>query len=355
MKRGVTAAELFTMTFPPVRWVIQNYIAEGLTVLAGKPKLGKSWLVLDWALAVAAGRSTFGDVRAEQGPVLYCALEDTPARMKRRIEAFYGHFTRDPWPEALTIWTTGEMHRLNDGGLDQLREWIAANPGARVIFIDTLARVRGGAAGKEGSYEADYREMSDLKALADETGVSIVVVTHLRKMAADDPFDTVSGTLGITGAADATLVMVRDVQGVTIHGQGRDVEGIETALEWQPDVCRWRALGDATEVRRSDERKAVLQALQGSTDPMSPKEIAEETGHPGTAVRQRLGRMMRNGEIVKVGRGRYSMPPVTTVTTSQQATQRESGHEPADRSCDVVTVVTPVPKQASEAGDEAAR
>ena len=318
-QRGRTAADLYEMTFPPIKWIVEDYIAEGLTVLAGKPKLGKSWLLMAVAIAVAGGTYALGDRKCVQGSVLYAALEDTERRLRGRLEKLCGGFNPAFWPPGLVFWSYGEMKPLNSGGLDQVRAWIREHPDARLVIIDTLAKVRSGPQGKETAYEADYREVGSLKALTDETGVAIVVVTHTRKMEADDPFDTVSGTLGITGAADAIMVLKRDGQGVTLHATGRDVAEIETAVEWDKDTCRWRVLGDAQEVRRSDERTLILDALKGEAEPVSPREIADATGHAYTAVRALLVAMTKTGEVRKIGRGKYLHPdtPLTTLTSSQ--------------------------------------
>ena len=318
-QRGRTAADLYGMVFPPIKWIVEDYIAEGLTVLAGKPKLGKSWLLLAVAIAVAGGTYALGDRKCVQGTVLYAALEDTERRLRGRLEKLCGGFNPTGWPPGLTFWTYGEMKPLSSGGLDQVRAWIREHPNARLVIIDTLAKVRSGPQGKEGAYEADYREVGSLKALSDETGVAIVVVTHTRKMGADDPFDTVSGTLGITGAADATMVLTRDGQGVTLFATGRDVAEIETAVEWDKATCRWRVLGDAREVRRSDERTLILDALKGETEPLGPREVTDATGGSYPAVRALMTAMAKSGDIRKVGRGKYLHPdtPLTTLTSSQ--------------------------------------
>ncbi|WP_238207216.1 AAA family ATPase, partial [Methylobacterium aerolatum] len=65
------AADLRRMSFPPIRYVVPGYIAEGCTLLAGRPKLGKSWLVLESGLAVARGGDCLGGIQCEQGDVLY--------------------------------------------------------------------------------------------------------------------------------------------------------------------------------------------------------------------------------------------------------------------------------------------
>jgi len=302
---GITAAHLQCVVFPPVEWVVEGYVAEGLTVLAGKPKLGKSWLALSIAISVANGGKVLGGRRCAQGAVLYAALEDPARRLKDRLIKVYGADHRALWPDNLTFWIHGEMSRLDMGGLDQLRAWIASNPTAKLIIIDTLAKVRSGAQARESAYEADYREVSSLKALAEETGVSIVVVTHTRKAEADDPYDTVSGTLGITGAADGTLILCRDGQGVTLRATGRDVAEIETAVEFDRAFFGWRELGEASEVRRSDERAALLKTLMDTGKPMTSRELAAETGQTDGAVRRLLAKMVKAGEVRKPATGRY--------------------------------------------------
>jgi hypothetical protein len=296
------------MEFPPVRWVVEGYIAEGLTVLAGKPKVGKSWLALAIALGVAIGGMVLGGRRCAKGSVLYASLEDTQRRLQDRLRKVHGADSRTPWPAALTFWTSGEMQPLNGGGIDQLRAWITDNPDPRLIIIDTLAKVRSGPQGKESAYEADYRELGSLKVLADETGVAIIVVTHTRKAEAEDAFDTVSGTLGITGAADTTLILSRDALGVTLKAAGRDVAEVETAVEFDRESFSWRELGEASEIRRSGERGAILAALLDAGGAMTPGELAAETGQKGDNVRRLLGKMTKAGEVVRAGRGKYVHP-----------------------------------------------
>jgi AAA domain-containing protein len=76
-----TAAELQRKVFPPIKWIVPGYLAEGCTLLAGRPKLGKSWLALDIGLAVAAGRYVLGEILCEAGDVLCLALEDNERRL----------------------------------------------------------------------------------------------------------------------------------------------------------------------------------------------------------------------------------------------------------------------------------
>jgi hypothetical protein len=303
IRKFVTAAELQGKTFAPVRFVVPDIIPDGLTILAGKPKLGKSWLLLGTSLASATGGFTLGDRHCIQGDVLYCALEDGERRLHDRMRKVCQAKT---WPAELSFLT--ELRRLDDGGIEELRQWIRSVPDPRLIVVDTFAKVRPLKLREETQYDADYRAAGLLKSLADETGVAVVAVHHVRKMEADDPFDSVSGTNGLTGAADTIIVLKRDSGGVTLYARGRDIEELELAVQFDKAACRWRVLGDADEVHRSDERRAILKALEDEAEPMSAQMIADVTGHAYPATRKLLFRMGHDGEIVRNKRGSYSLP-----------------------------------------------
>lgn len=315
---SITAAQLRSKTFKPITWVVPEIIPDGLTMLAGKPKLGKSWLMLDVAIAVSRGTYVL-DRKCAQGDVLYAALEDNERRLKGRMAKAcqFGE-----WPDRLTFWT--EMQRLEDGGLEQLRDWIASVENPSLIIIDVFTKVRRTKAAQEGLYDADYLAAIPLKRLADETRVPIVIVHHLRKMAADgDPLDMVSGSTGLTGAMDTILVLNRGPEGVTLYGRGRDIEEIEAAVAFDKQTCRWSILGDAAEVRLSAERRAIIDALRAEAEPLTPNVIANVTGHSYVNTRRLLHLMAKAGEITKAGRGKYTLPDVTPPNIDHKRTIRE--------------------------------
>lgn len=195
---------------------------------------------------------------------------------------------------------------LDDGGLDDLRDWIIEQ-GPTLIIIDTLVCVRPRKSRDTGTgYDADYAALAPLQELAGETGVSIIVIHHLRKMAGDDPIDMISWTTGLTGAVDTILVLSRDGSGVTLYGRGREIEEIETALEL--DHGAWKILGPASEVRRSEARNAIIDILAKSNKPMSLKAIAENLDADENNVKQRLFKMTKDGQVEKESRGQYRLP-----------------------------------------------
>jgi hypothetical protein len=299
------ASELRTLTFDPIRYVVPGYIAEGCTILAGKPKLGKSWLCLEAGLAVASGTTCLGGILCQKGSVLFLALEDNRRRLQRRMDKVLSPFGGE-WPEAFEYAT--EWPRADEGGIEHIREWIEGTPDARLIVVDVLAMFRPARGNQQSLYEADYAAVSGLQGLASRYGIAVVIVHHVRKSPAEtDPFEKVSGTMGLTGAADTVLVLDRDSNGVTLYGRGRDIEEIETAVTFDKDSCRWIVMGAASEVHRSDERSAIVTALCDSPEPMSPREVSDAAGLPYGNVRQLLVRMHKAGEVEKVKRGLYRL------------------------------------------------
>jgi hypothetical protein len=303
----VSATALRQMTFEPMRFVLLSLLVIGVTLLVGRPKIGKSWLALAIALACAGCGTALG-LPAEQGDVLYLALEDSRRRLRGRLDKLLSSVQTD-WPERLKFVSIGDWRRQDMGGLADLAAWCRSVAKPTLIVIDTLARFRKPATGKTPLYNSDYEAIADMQKIAIEHGVAIVVLHHTRKAGADSPFDTVSGTLGLTGGADATLVMERKNTSVVLHAQGRDIEESETAIQFDKATCRWTVLGPAAEVHRSQERTRVIDAFkwarQGSlstTEIMVHAEIKNRN-----AADILLSRMVRDGEIRRVGTGRYAL------------------------------------------------
>jgi RecA-family ATPase len=236
----ITAKDLQTKTFAPVRIIVPDLIPEGVTIVAGKPKIGKSFLALDVCAAVAGGRFVLGETKPVQGDALYLALEDNQRRLKKRTDKIIQGVAN--WPERLELHT--EWRRVDQGGLDDVKEWCEAHPTRRLIWIDTFVKIRPLAGKNEQAYAFDYRAIEGLQKLAGEYQVGIVLNHHLRKASSeDDAFDDVSGTLGLTGAADTIIIMKRLSGMVKVFVRGRDIEEAEFAAEFNKQTCRWRLVG----------------------------------------------------------------------------------------------------------------
>lgn len=337
MPRIITAADLGAMVFAEPRWAVPDLLPEGLGILAGRPKMGKSWLALAVGAAVASGGHALGKIRVSAGDVLYLALEDRERRLKSRLDILLDDAA---FPERLhfaTTWPRG------DAGASGIRLWLDDHRDARLIVVDTLARFREPDKGKGSAYAGDYDALSGLQSLAIERRVCILLIHHLRKMAADDPMDTISGTLGITGACDAVLVLARErgAADAVLHITGRDIEDAQHALKWDAPTCLWTILGDAAAVRVSQERRDILALLAGG--PAYPKGLAEALGKPRGTVRKLLHGMVHAGEVATTG-DLYHLPTGNTGNRGNGGNTGNRGNTPSEglgAAC-AVTAVTAV-------------
>jgi hypothetical protein len=299
----LTAKELMEMTFEPTRWVVPDVLPEGLSLLVGKPKKGKSWMALGMCEAVATGGVAFGTRRVEQGDALYLALEDNHKRLQKRLKKV---LNGAPAPDKMHIHT--EWQRLDEGGAERLDKWLTDHPDARLVVIDTLAKIRPSVRGSN-IYAEDYAALEKLLPLAAKHGVAIIVVHHLRKMGAADPMDEISSSTGLTAGVDGFLILRRTPgsKGPTLFVDGRDIEEpTEYALHWNNNTATWTIEGNAEEVRLSKERGDILLTLNRSPEPMTPKEVSDVM--PGTthsAVKKLMWTMLGDGQLLKDDRGRY--------------------------------------------------
>lgn len=291
----ISGAALMTETFKEPNWAIPGILPEGAAMLAGKPKVGKSWLALDYALAVAGGQAAMGSTLCEQpGPVLYIGLEDTERRLQGRIKAV---LQDRPMPHGMDFAT--EWKAADAGGLDDIRLWLEVHRDARLVIIDTLARMRGRSDRHEGVYQNDVQAIVPFKKLADEFNVTILLIHHLRKEKSDDPLDSISGSAGITGALDTALVLKREPNSpnAVLYVRGRDVHEHEIAMQHDAETGRWLKLGNAEDFRRSEQRRAVFHVLNAATKPLKPTEIAQALGKQPAMIRQTLARMVAAGDL----------------------------------------------------------
>jgi hypothetical protein len=132
---------------------------------------------------------------------------------------------------------------------------------------------------------------------------------HLRKAEAEDPFDTISGTLGLTGCPDTIMIIYRESGGVVLAAKGRDIEEINKAAKFDRGTCLWTITGDADQVRLSAERIAVVKALEEAAgEPLTPQQIASETQMRVANVKMLLRSMVKDGIVAKRGYGKYHLP-----------------------------------------------
>lgn len=242
----MTGSELEKANIEKPFFIIKGVLPTGLSIIASPPKFGKSWLVLLMALSVADGQRFLG-FDTEKTTCLYLALEDSAARIKERTEKI---MNGKPFPENFIF--SIKSRDLSHGLIEQLEMFTQQRPDTKLIIIDTFQKIRGSMGRGESAYSADYRDTGMLKAFADAHKLCILLVHHTKKARdVGDVFANISGTLGISGAADTMLVLSREKrtdETTLLSITGRDIEPQEYSLTFDKTTCKWKSLGETAEV-----------------------------------------------------------------------------------------------------------
>ena len=294
-----TLNDLLDRQLPPIHWAIPHILPEGLTLLAGKPKLGKSWLALSMAFAVAAGGVALGTHPVTQGEVLYLALEDNERRLQSRTQKLLAFMSSVPHMIAFEL----RWPRLDQEGLVYLEEYLKSHPQLRLVVVDTWARISPKTQQRQRSqYEDDYEALTPLKYLADLYRVSILAIHHLRKMHGDDVLDEITGSIGLTGVVDGALILKRErgQQEATLFVTGRDIEQEQQfALRFDPLTASWTQMGNAEDVRRTRERQEIIDLLTVQLpEGLNARQLSEDLGKNYNTTRSLLRKMEKTGDIL---------------------------------------------------------
>ena len=241
----ISARELQNKDLPELNVIVEDMIFQGLIILASPPKYGKSWLMLDLCLSVATGKDFLGH-KTNAGQCLYLALEDSQRRLKDRMEKV---LNGEDAPTNFDYAVNAES--IESGLINQLESYIAEKKDTKLIVIDTLQKVRGHINKNDTLYSNDYKEIGYLKKFADKYNIALILVHHLRKMSDNaDVFNQISGTNGISGAADTMIVMSKEKRSnnqTKMSIIGRDVESSEILLEFNNTDFKWNIIGSLEE------------------------------------------------------------------------------------------------------------
>lgn len=256
--RTIDGATLMSQPLKPLNFVVDTLLSQGLHILAGSPKVGKSWLALWLSVTVARGDPIWG-MPTKGGTTLYLALEDSALRIQNRLY----EITEDA-PANVHFCT--ESFILGKGLEEQLTNFLKEHPDTVLVIIDTLQMIRG--TNYDNTYANDYRDLSALKRIADAHGIAILLIHHLRKELADDVFSRISGTTAISGAVDSSFTLVEEKRGsgkARLYCIGRDIEYREIELERNSDNV-WDMVSDSREQPEllGDRIIVLLSALMDS-------------------------------------------------------------------------------------------
>lgn len=239
---AISALDLQNKEFDERYYAVADMIPEGETVIAAPPKTGKSWLMLDMCLQIAKGEQFLG-FKTNKSDTLYLALEDGDSFEQERLNIVTGG---TPAPSNFHFVFSNVMP-MNEGFLLQLDDLLKAYSNVKVVVIDTLQFVKYRQSKSESAYECDYRTGRDLKEFAEKRNLAIVVVTHTTKMVhVEDDMANVSGTNGVTGAADAVIVLSKEHRmdkEAKMFISGRKVRQTLHDISFDDIACKWKYVG----------------------------------------------------------------------------------------------------------------
>lgn len=242
----IDAETLVSKPFEPIHYIVEEILPTGLHILAGSPKVGKSWLMLWLCCRVANGLDIWG-LQSNACEVLYLCLEDNLPRIQNRL------FQLDENnPDTFHIATSALA--IGEGLEEQIKSFSEEYPNLRLVVIDTFQKVRIPKNDIQ-MYSNDYRDLSSIKQIADKNGIAVIVVHHLRKSSSPDPFNMISGSTGLTGAADSSFVLIkenRDNSEAVLSVTGRDIVYQELKLNFND--LRWELVQRNTEEQIRENR-----------------------------------------------------------------------------------------------------
>jgi hypothetical protein len=272
--------------------------------------MGKSWFALGLAIAIATGGVALGSKRVVGGDVLYMALEDNERRMQSRLRTILSADESDSAPDLARLHITHRCPHIGQGAEEYIKSWLADHTQARLLILDVLKKIRLPRRGGGNGYDDDYSDVEPLQKLAGEHGVAFLVLTHLRKAGASDPLDTLNATLGLSGAADNVIALIRErgKADAVMVGAGRDLLELDLALRWDEPTASWSILGDAEEYRLTNERKEILDLIHQLGKPVSPRDLYPYLPDKSQqAIRGLLFKMRNSGDLVLEADGKHSI------------------------------------------------
>jgi biotin operon repressor len=303
----VDVATIYAEPFEPIHWVVEDLLPTGLTVLAGDPKSGKSYLTQHICIAVASGTKAMGRFGVSQGDVLTLSLEDSKNRFKQRLHSLLAG--ADPPERAFFARKWSRMPEA----IKHIRAWVKSANKPQLVVIDTLAKLRGRPKrwDSSGIYERDYDDVSSIQEMAQDHQIAVIVVHHTNKSEQSDDFRRISGSQGITGASDSNWVMTTDRERMeaTLIMAGREIPDMRYWLKMERESGIWKCMGTVSDMRRKQGEVQIIEALQEIGQPSSQQEIAKYIGIAKQTVNHSIKGLLADGIVERSVTGKYILAP----------------------------------------------
>lgn len=300
---GQTLETLMQTYYPEPQWAVEGLLPEGCIILAGKPKHGKSYLALTWALAVAKQYKCMDHFRVTNGDVLCFSLEDYAKRVQKRMQRLY---TTPSTKHTIEFFY--DAPKMSKGFGERLYSTLAHRKSVRLVIIDTLRCIRDAQTEQYNLYQEDSDFIGGLNKCAQDSGMTILIIHHTRKAKSDDVFEEISGTGGLRGSTSANMVLEETAgeADAMLNIEGKDFEHRQHVAMKRKEDGSWTYIGEGEVFQLRANKHAVLNAIQTLGDSANPKDVWIESKIPsfGT-VRSILSRMASLGEVGTTTKGVY--------------------------------------------------
>jgi RecA-family ATPase len=303
----IKAKDIQAMEIEPLTWIVKDLIPEGLSLLAGRPKVGKSWFALNIAVAVAEGNIALNKFQTSKSKVLYIPYEDNTRRIKSRLNCM---LNGNEAHENLFFPKDLYFPKINQEGLDCISQSIENEDGIKLIIIDTFgsAVIKGNT---DYSFKDDYDFMMRLQKLALKYHIAILLLHHLRKgVSTESVYDDIIGTTGMTASPDTLMIIKKYKEGHILHIMGRDVQEADYKSVFDVGTFFWNVTDDKVSFVSTVERQAIIDSFESNYDiELQVNEIADKTDKSREATSQLLRKMCIANEIIKGSKtGYYHLP-----------------------------------------------
>ena len=281
--KTISMTELYSRIYTSRPPIIGGLLYPGTYILAGAPKLGKSFLMAQLAYHISTGSDMWG-FPVQKGSVLYLALEDDYGRLQKRLYKMFGVETAE------NLHFSIEAPSLNDGLMELLEGFVEDHPDTRLIIVDTLQKVRG--AGEGHTYSSDYQDICQLKRFTDSRNLCLMIVHHTRKQQSEDRFDSISGTNGLLGAADGAFLLTkakRTANDAMLDIAGRDQQDQRLHLVRNTKTLLWEMESAETEMWEEEvdpllEQVAAIVSEDSPTWEGTATELAAKLNYTSSPI-----------------------------------------------------------------------
>lgn len=297
--------DLMAKNLPPVQWIVEGLLPEGLCLIGGKSKVGKSWLALSLCESIATGTPFLGKLPVKQGTAIYLSLEDYERRLKSRLE-----YIKSQASSNFLYATRDRLQNPRRDGKQFIEDCLQQHTNCKLIVVDTLAKIRPARRRGSNDYDEDTSFGDELQATAHKHHACLTAITHTRKEPAEDYLDTILGSTGVVGTADFIGVLNRgrgENKG-RFRAIGRDLgKELDWGLQFRTGSSIWELTDGVLAALLSSERMRVVDLLIRIGQPITPTTIAEQLQENLSTIKTRIRRMKEGGFLVSNERGEYSV------------------------------------------------